>query len=104
MPSATTAGRAQRVLVLVGTRPEAIKLASLVEALRDQPGLVTTFVSSGQHPRMVASTLEHLGLAADMELPSVAPGSSLSRECVTLKPSRRMYQRHCAPRPPTNSA
>lgn len=79
MTAATTASHAQRVLVLVGTRPEAIKLASLVEALRDQPGLVTRFVSSGQHPRMVAATLEHLGLAADMELPPVAPGSSLSR-------------------------
>lgn len=79
MTAATTTGRAQRVLVLVGTRPEAIKLASLVEALRDQPGLVTTFVSSGQHPRMVASTLQHLGLATDMELPPVASGSSLSR-------------------------
>ena len=79
MTATTTTGRAQRVLVLVGTRPEAIKLASVVEALRDQPGLATTFVSSGQHPRMVASTLQHLGLAADMELPPVESGSSLSR-------------------------
>lgn len=79
MASAITAGHAQRVLVLVGTRPEAIKLAPLVEALRDQPGLVTAFASSGQHPRMVASTLQHLGVATDMELPPVASGSSLSR-------------------------
>ena len=79
MTAATTAGRAQRVLVLVGTRPEAIKLASLVEALRDRRGLLTTFVASGQHPRMVASTLEHLGLETDMVLPPVAAGSSLSR-------------------------
>lgn len=79
MAAATTTGRAQRVLVLVGTRPEAIKLASLVEALHAQPGLITNFVSSGQHPRMVASTLEHLGLSADMALPPVPSGSSLSR-------------------------
>ncbi|HSD18336.1 MAG TPA: UDP-N-acetylglucosamine 2-epimerase (non-hydrolyzing) [Thermomonas sp.] len=84
MTSATTAGRA-RALVLVGTRPEAIKLASLVESLRDQPGLATTFVSSGQHPRMVASTLEHLGLAADMALTPVAAGSSLSRSVRHLR-------------------
>lgn len=68
MTAATKAGRAQRVLVLVGTRPEAINLASLVDALRNQPDVVTASVSSGQHPRMVASTLEHLGVATDLEL------------------------------------
>lgn len=89
MTAATTAGRAPRVLVLVGTRPEAIKLASLVEALRDQPGASTTFVSSGQHPQMVASTLQHLGLAADMALPAVPAGSSLSRTVRHLRDHAR---------------
>ena len=73
------AGHAKRVLVLVGTRPEAIKLASLVGALRDQPGVITSFVSSGQHPRMVASTLEHLGSSTNLALAAVPAGTSLSR-------------------------
>lgn len=85
MTSAISVGRAQRVLVLAGTRPEAIKLASLVEALRNLPTLDTTLVASGQHPHMVVATLAHLGLAPDRHLASVTPGSSLSRTVRQLR-------------------
>lgn len=71
--------RARRVMVFAGTRPEAIKLAPLVDAMRGLPGVDTALVASGQHPGMVASTLAHLGLSADASLPPVPPGSSLSR-------------------------
>lgn len=67
-----------RVLVLAGTRPECIKLASVVEALRLQPELLTVLVASGQHPAMVARTFAHLGLEPQHSLAPVTPGSSRS--------------------------
>ena len=67
-----------RVLVLAGTRPECIKLASVVRALRGEPGLHASLVASGQHPGMVARTCAHLGLVPDRSLAPVPPGSSLS--------------------------
>jgi len=68
--SPPTSGR-PRVLVVVGTRPEAIKMAPVVEALRARRDLVETrVVLTGQHTSLVDQVLEafHLDPAYDLEI------------------------------------
>lgn len=57
----------ETVHLIAGTRPEAIKLAPLVPALRDE-GLEPVFLASGQHPTMVHQALDAFGLAPDLTL------------------------------------
>ncbi len=61
--------RRHRVLILIGTRPEAIKLAPVALELREHS---TTFdtrvVLSGQHAHLVRPVLDHFGVEADADL------------------------------------
>lgn len=54
-----------KILVLVGTRPEAIKLAPVVMALQRHPTLKPTVWLTGQHSAMAAHMLEHFQVRAD---------------------------------------
>jgi UDP-N-acetylglucosamine 2-epimerase (non-hydrolysing) len=66
-------------LVVLGTRPEAIKQAPVVWALRDRSDIVrTTVVSTGQHREMLAPMLELLDLAPDVDLGLMLKDQSLS--------------------------
>ncbi|WP_286149237.1 UDP-N-acetylglucosamine 2-epimerase (non-hydrolyzing) [Mycobacterium sp. IS-1496] len=66
------------VHLVAGTRPEAIKLAPLVPALRAQ-GMTPVFVASGQHPTMVHQALDAFGLEPDVTL-SIDRGSGSQAE------------------------
>lgn len=55
------------VLAVLGTRPEAIKLAPVIHAARAR-GLAVEIVHTGQHPELAARALAVMGLAADHEL------------------------------------
>ena len=55
------------VLVVLGTRPEVIKLAPVVRALRDRD-IPTILLSTGQHREMLAQTLEAFDLEPDEDL------------------------------------
>lgn len=57
-----------KVLVVVGTRPEAIKLVPLILALRDSEVFTPLVVSTGQHHRMVSEVLELAGIQPDYNL------------------------------------
>ena len=55
-----------RILVLLGTRPEAIKLAPVVRALAGDPQRYrTTVVTSGQHADLLSPLARGRGLAID---------------------------------------
>jgi UDP-N-acetylglucosamine 2-epimerase (non-hydrolysing) len=54
-----------KILVLVGTRPEAIKLAPVVMALQRCRNLTPSVWLTGQHSAMAAQMLEHFNLRAD---------------------------------------
>lgn len=59
----------KKVLVVYGTRPEAIKLASVVRALRRRPDdAAVTLCSTGQHREMLDNTLAALELRSDVDL------------------------------------
>ncbi|GGM65089.1 non-hydrolyzing UDP-N-acetylglucosamine 2-epimerase [Dactylosporangium sucinum] len=57
------------VLLIAGTRPEAIKLAPVAAAMRAAGRLSPVLVASGQHPAMVAQALAAFGVEADVTLP-----------------------------------
>ncbi|KVS42250.1 non-hydrolyzing UDP-N-acetylglucosamine 2-epimerase [Burkholderia ubonensis] len=65
-----------KVMVVMGTRPEVIKLAPVVAALRAD---VETFVcATGQHREMLAQALKFFGIAPDASLDTMSPGQSLN--------------------------
>lgn len=55
-------------MVVVGTRPEAIKLAPVIRQLDNSAALRPFVVSTGQHPELAIETLGHFGLEADLDL------------------------------------
>ncbi|MFC4055177.1 non-hydrolyzing UDP-N-acetylglucosamine 2-epimerase [Actinomadura syzygii] len=57
-----------RAMVVLGTRPEAIKLAPVVRAMDASPSCEPYVVSSGQHREMLAPMLTALGLKAHTDL------------------------------------
>lgn len=65
------------VAVVVGTRPEAIKLAPVILALRDHPALRPLVVATGQHREMVGQMLATFGLAPDIDLAIGRPHQTL---------------------------
>jgi UDP-N-acetylglucosamine 2-epimerase (non-hydrolysing) len=56
------------VLVVVGTRPEAIKLLPIILALRESETYKPVVVSTGQHDRMVREVFKLAGVWADVTL------------------------------------
>lgn len=67
----------EKIALVVGTRPEAIKLAPLVRALRAVPGVEPVLVSTGQHRQMLDQALRVFGLAPDVDLGVMTPGQTL---------------------------
>lgn len=58
-----------RVWLVMGTRPEAIKLAPVAEAIVAAGRMEPVLVATGQHPTMVDQALETFGAHADVTLP-----------------------------------
>ena len=66
------------VVVIVGTRPEAIKLFPVVAALENHPRLRPFVISTGQHAEMVNSVFGAAGLQPDVDLEVGRPGLLLN--------------------------
>ena len=67
-----------RVLVVVGTRPEAIKLAPVVLALHKEDRFEAVVVTTGQHRQMVNPILSMFGIDAHHDLGIGRQGQSLA--------------------------
>lgn len=67
-----------RIACVVGTRPEAIKMAPVVLELRRFPEVETILVSTGQHKEMLETALGAFGLAADEDLAIMQHGQTLA--------------------------
>jgi len=66
------------VLVVMGTRPEAIKLAPVVHSLR-RAGLRAPILATAQHRHLLDQMLEVFQLAPDWDLDSMRPDQQLSQ-------------------------
>ena len=60
--------RIYRVACVVGTRPEAIKMAPLILTLRADGRFAVTVLGTGQHTDMLQQALAHFGIRADVNL------------------------------------
>ncbi|MEN2785418.1 non-hydrolyzing UDP-N-acetylglucosamine 2-epimerase [Sphingomonas qilianensis] len=69
----------RKVLVIFGTRPEAIKLFPVIAALRATPGLDVRTCVTAQHRGLLDQVLAIAGLTPDIDLDIMAPGQSLDR-------------------------
>jgi UDP-N-acetylglucosamine 2-epimerase (non-hydrolysing) len=67
----------KRVAIVVGTRPEAIKMAPLVHEFRKSEKLEPVLLSTGQHREMLAQALGSFDLAPDHDLELMQPGQTL---------------------------
>ncbi len=81
----------KRVLVVFGTRPEAIKLAPVIHRLRQRSDQVAlTVCSTGQHREMLDETMAALALSADHDLEVMTaaqhPTDLLGRLMLALRP------------------
>lgn len=66
------------VALILGTRPEAVKLAPVHAALAASKRLRPLLVSTGQHREMLAQALGAFGLTAGVDLGLMRPGQSLA--------------------------
>jgi UDP-N-acetylglucosamine 2-epimerase (hydrolysing) len=67
-----------KVAVLLGTRPEAVKLAPVVWQLQNQPGFAVTTISTGQHREMLSQALRALALDINIDLNLMEKDQTLS--------------------------
>ena len=67
----------KRYLVVLGTRPEAIKLCPLILALRRMAGVEVRLLFTGQHRDMARPVLDFFGVRADVDLGVMQAGQSV---------------------------
>ena len=78
--------RSHHVTIVLGTRPEAIKLAPVIQAFQQAEGFRTRVVLTGQHREMVAQVMDLFGLSADRDLALMAPRQTLTHvTCAALQ-------------------
>jgi UDP-N-acetylglucosamine 2-epimerase (non-hydrolysing) len=89
--------------ILVGTRPEAIKLAPVYLLLKKNSEFNVSLISTGQHRELLDSTLGEFGIKADVELNVMKANQSLTlltsrlitaieKELLYLKPDLVLVQ------------
>lgn len=67
-----------KVLVVFGTRPEAIKMAPVVQQLLATPGLEVHVCVTAQHRQMLDQVLTLFGIIPDFDLNIMKPGQDLT--------------------------
>ncbi|HWV37027.1 MAG TPA: UDP-N-acetylglucosamine 2-epimerase (non-hydrolyzing) [Vulgatibacter sp.] len=84
----------KRIAVVMGTRPEGIKLAPVVRELRSREGCETLVISTGQHREMLAQVLELFQVKPDVDLAVMKPGQDLyDVTCAALLGMREVLRR-----------
>jgi len=66
-----------KVLVVLGTRPEGIKLAPVISELQSHPSIECRVCVTGQHRQMLDDVLQVFGIEADADLNVMKPNQSL---------------------------
>ena len=66
-----------RVLSIIGTRPEAVKMAPVVQKLVQTPGIESQVCVTAQHRQMLDQVLNLFGIIPDIDLNLMRPDQSL---------------------------
>jgi len=72
-------GARRTVAVFMGTRPEGIKMAPVIAALRGTDDLACRVVATGQHREMFQQVAEQFGFAVDEDLAVMQPRQTLGQ-------------------------
>ncbi len=76
-----------KVLASVGTRPEAIKMAPIINALRlDKNTFVCRVVATAQHRQLLDQVLTFFGITADIDLNIMRPDQQLAELTARMLP------------------
>lgn len=67
-----------KILCIVGTRPEAIKMAPVILALRQAAGVSVRVLATAQHREMLDQVLAHFAITPDIDLDVMRPGQTLA--------------------------
>ena len=68
----------KKIMLVFGTRPEAIKMAPLIKELQKYPDKFETIVCvTGQHRQMLDQVLQLFGIVPDYDLDIMKPGQDL---------------------------
>ncbi len=68
----------KKVLLVIGTRPEAIKLAPICRALRPVRDIDTVFLTTGQHKEMVEPILNFFEITPDFQMDIMQQNQTLT--------------------------
>lgn len=81
-------GDARKILIFVGTRPEAVKMAPVIHELRRRPkAFDLRVILTGQHESMVDQTLSVFGIRGDVRLSVMERNQTLSSLTTRLLPA-----------------
>lgn len=81
------------ICITLGTRPEAIKLAPVIQAFQRSPHFAPSVVLTGQHREMVDQVMALFGLRADRDLAIMQPQQTLTEiTCRALQGLEQLYQ------------
>lgn len=69
----------KKILLIFGTRPEAVKMCPLVLELQGRAGVEAAVCLTGQHQHMPDAVMEAFGLQARCRLDALRPGQSLTQ-------------------------
>lgn len=85
----------KRVYIILGTRPEAIKLAPVIQVFQRSPDFESQVILTGQHREMVEQVMQLFNLKADGDLEIMQPQQSLSDiTCRSLRGLEVLFQNH----------
>lgn len=80
----------KEIAVVIGTRPEAVKMAPVVMALEGDPRFRVHLIATAQHRSLLDQVLDHFGLEAEVDLDIMTEEQSLtdvaSRALTGLEP------------------
>lgn len=68
----------KKISIVVGTRPEAIKMVPVILALRNEPWADVRVLTSAQHRHMLDQILKFFGIEPDIDLDIMRPNQSLT--------------------------
>ena len=77
-PQTTPAPQRSRVLITIGTRPEAIKLAPVIQELQRRPWAEVRILLTAQHRELLDQVLTFFGIRADIDLNLMQTDQSLA--------------------------
>ncbi|KZX54482.1 UDP-N-acetyl glucosamine 2-epimerase [Erythrobacter sp. HI00D59] len=87
----------KRVLLVFGTRPEAIKMAPVYEVLRATPGLDVRVAVTAQHREMLDQALRLFAIEPDYDLDVMEPGQGLTEITASVLASLKLVLEEYAP-------